>query len=164
MEIRKSLKSDLDQIMELFEQARIFMRENGNPNQWKNNHPPVSLIESDIEKEISYVCVEDDSVVGTFMFYEGVDETYYKIYDGEWLNDDPYGVIHRIASSTKTRGVATFCLSWCYSQCTNLKIDTHEDNIPMQNLLRKNGFKKCGTIYLKNGEERIAFQKSGKES
>ena len=34
MEIRKSTPGDLEQMMELYAKARVFMRENGNPNQW----------------------------------------------------------------------------------------------------------------------------------
>ncbi|HNZ83431.1 MAG TPA: GNAT family N-acetyltransferase, partial [Sedimentibacter sp.] len=49
---------------------------------------------------------------------------------------------------------------WCFEKCRNLKIDTHRDNIPMQNLLNKNGFIRCGIIYLENGDERIAYQKA----
>lgn len=162
MEIRKSVSSDLNEIMNLFEQARVFMRENGNPNQWGNNYPNVSIIEEDINKGISYVCLNEGAIVGTFMYAEGPDETYHKIYEGAWVNDEPYGVIHRITSSTNTRGVATFCIAWCCNQSTNVRIDTHNDNIPMQNLLNKNGFVKCGIIHLLNGEERIAFQKVGK--
>lgn len=160
MEIRKSTMTDLDDIMNLYEQGRIFMRENGNASQWGNNYPSLELIEEDIKQGISYVCEEDNIIVGTFMFYKGIDETYLKIYDGEWLNDKPYGVIHRITTSKRSKGVASFCLEWCYKQCNNLKIDTHEDNIPMQNLLKKNGFIRCGIIYLKSGDERIAFQKT----
>lgn len=164
MEIRKSKINDLDTILSLFEQARIFMRENGNPNQWKTKYPPTDVIEKDIENGISYVCVKGDKIVGTFMYYEGIDDTYGKIFDGAWLNDQPYGVIHRITAAKHTKGVASFCLAWCYEQFSNLKIDTHEDNIPMQNLLRKNGFQRCGKIYLSNGEERIAFQKGESNS
>ena len=44
----------------------------------------------------------------------------------------------------------------------NLKIDTHEDNYVMQNMLKKCGFTPCGTIYLEDGEPRIGFQKTEK--
>lgn len=162
MEIRKSTINDLEQILNLYEQARTFMRENGNPGQWGNNYPEVSIVEEDIKEGVSYVCVKDDCIVGTFMYADGPDETYLRIYEGEWINDEPYGVIHRITTSANTRGVATFCLAWCNSQHSNIRIDTHSDNIPMQNFLNKNGFKKCGIINLQNGDERIAFQKVGK--
>ena len=39
MEIRKSTAQDLEQIMALYEQARDFMRQSGNPNQWGNAYP-----------------------------------------------------------------------------------------------------------------------------
>lgn len=45
------------------------------------------------------------------------------------------------------------------AQCGNIRIDTHRNNIPMQKTLIKNGYRVCGTIYLENGDERIAFQK-----
>ena len=90
---------------------------------------------------------------------EGIDPTYLKIYDGQWKNDAPYGVVHRITSSGKVKGAASFCLDWAFSQCGNLKIDTHENNVVMQNLLKKNGFTYCGRIYVDDGGERLAFQK-----
>jgi hypothetical protein len=46
----------------------------------------------------------------------------------------------------------------------NIRIDTHRDNVPMLSLLDKSGFERCGIIYLKNGDERIAFQKIKKLS
>lgn len=159
MEIRKSTLSDFNEISNLYEQAREFMKTHGNPNQWGSSYPEACIIKEDIEKGRSYVCIDEDKVVGTFMYEEGADETYANIHQGKWLNDAPYAVIHRITASTEKRGVATFCLEWCFKKFKNLKIDTHKDNIPMQNLLKKNGFTECGIIYLKNGAERIAFQK-----
>lgn len=74
-------------------------------------------------------------------------------------NDSPYGVIHRITTLSERKGVASFCLDWCFKQCGNIRIDTHENNLPMIAVLKKNGYVQCGTIYLKNGDERLAFQK-----
>lgn len=160
MEIRTSSPSDLAAILKLYEQARVFMDDNGNPDQWGKNYPEVSLIETDMANNTSFVCVSKGEIVGTFMFGVGEDLTYNQIYQGEWLNDEPYGVIHRITASNQKKGVGTFCLDWCYNQYNNLRIDTHRDNLPMQNLLKKNGFVRCGIIYIENGDERIAFQKT----
>jgi RimJ/RimL family protein N-acetyltransferase len=164
MEIRRSTINDIDEILKIFEGARKFMKASGNPNQWKDSYPERKLIESDIYKNISYLCVDEGKIVGTFVFFEGIEPDYAEIHDGQWLNDEPYGVVHRVASATGKRGVATYCLNWSFEQCRNLKIDTHRDNIPMHNLLIKNGFHRCGIIYLENGEERIAYQKSDKQS
>jgi len=97
--------------------------------------------------------------MGCFTFIEGDDPTYKEIVKGEWLDDDPYAVIHRIAVLASGRGTGSFCIEWCLGRCRNIRIDTHPDNIPMQRLLGKNGFSLCGMIYNLWGDERLAFQR-----
>lgn len=160
MEIRLACPEDLKAIMQIYADARAFMRENGNPGQWGDNYPPEEMIREDVAGRKSYVCEADGELLGVFYYHEGEDSTYKVIENGKWLNDRPYGVIHRIASTRSRRGVAAFCFAWAAEQCGNLKIDTHRDNIPMQRSLAKNGFTRCGIIHLENGEERIAYQKS----
>ena len=36
----------------------------------------------------------------------GDDPTYQQIYEGTWLNNEPYGVIHRLATNGKQKGVS----------------------------------------------------------
>lgn len=161
MEIRKTTMDDLDTALDLYAKARQFMKDHGNPTQWGDHHPPKEQVIDDIEKGLSYLCVEDGQALGIFFFSMGPEPDYARIYEGAWINDKPYGVMHRVASPGIRKGVATFCVSWCFEQCHgNLRIDTHRDNIPMQKMLKKNGFQYCGVIYIQNGEERIAFQKS----
>ena len=159
MEIRKTVIADLNTVMEIYEHARRYMKDNKNPNQWINGYPSIELIRNDISEQSSYVCIQDDQIVGVFRFTLGTDPTYIKIYEGNWLNEEPYVVVHRIASVSHKRGVASCCLNWCLAKGRNLRIDTHRDNFIMQNLLKKNGFSECGIIYLEDGAERIAYQK-----
>ncbi|MBE6039217.1 MAG: GNAT family N-acetyltransferase [Anaerofustis stercorihominis] len=161
MHIRKTVEKDIERVLEIFDAAKKFMRQNGNMNQWVNGYPSKEDVMLDINNDRSYV-VEDENgeLVATFCYFVGVDPTYNEIYNGSWLNDKPYGVVHRIAVESQTKGTGSFCVNWCFEQCGNLKIDTHEDNFPMQNMLKKNGFTQCGIIYLESGDERVAFQKS----
>ena len=159
MTIRKAVKDDLPYIFEIYARARKFMAENGNPNQWGDIKPGKELVESDIENGISYVCEKDGEILGVFAFIYGEDPTYKIIYDGEWLSDEPYAVIHRIASSGKVKGTGEFCLKWALSQYPNIRIDTHKDNTVMRYLMDKLGFAYCGIIHLEDGDERLAFQK-----
>lgn len=159
MEIRKTEMDELDEIMAIYAHARQFMAQHGNPNQWGNVKPPKEQIVRDIEAGNSYVCIEQGEIVATFFYKKDVDPTYIKIYDGAWVNDAPYGVVHRIASAGTVKGAGSFCLNWAFAQCGNLKIDTHHDNVVMQNTLKKNGFVYCGIIHLEDGAERLAFQK-----
>ncbi len=165
MQIRKSTERDVARMMEIYAYARRFMAEHGNPNQWgPRNWPPEALIRSDIRDGNSYVCVNDaGAVVGTFFFIQGrdIEPTYRVINDGAWLDDSPYGVVHRIATDGSEKGVGRFCLDWAFEQCGHLRIDTHGDNTVMQSLLAKLGFVHCGTIYVyEDNDPRLAYEKT----
>ncbi len=159
MQIRKAKIEELDLLMEKYARARKFMAEHGNPNQWGSDKPSRAQIEADILAGDSYVCEEDGKIVGVFYHKIEEDPTYAVIEAGEWISNEPYGVVHRITSDGTVKGTASFCLSWAFEQCKNLRIDTHRDNIVMQNLLKKNGFTYCGIIHIEDGSERLAYQK-----
>ena len=87
------------------------------------------------------------------------DPTYAEIYEGSWLEENrPYGVVHRIASLGQ--GAGGFCLEWALAECGNIRIDTHEANLPMRSLLKKLGYTYCGMIYTHDGTPRLAYQKT----
>lgn len=160
MNIRQAKPNDLSAILSIYAHAREYMRANGNPTQWGDGYPQEELLRNDIAKNQLYVCYEADEILGVFCYFFGDDPTYLNIYEGTWCNTLPYGVIHRIAVVSHRRGVASFCYDHCFARCHNLKIDTHRDNLPMQKSLAKNGFIRCGIIYLESGDERIAYQKT----
>jgi len=162
LEIRQAKPCHLERIMELYAKARRFMAEHGNPTQWPPSYPPKSMVEEDMQEGHVFVCMAEGRIVAVFYYREGDDPTYQVIKGGRWLNDREYGVVHRITSDGTVRGAASFCLQWAFKQCGNLRIDTHEDNVVMQGLLKKNGFQYCGIIYVNNGEERLAYQKGPK--
>lgn len=160
MIIRPTKLKDLPLVMGIYEYARNFMRANGNATQWVNGYPSEELIRQEIEDNHSFVCIgEQGEIAGTFCFILGDDPTYRQIYEGAWLNDAPYGVIHRMATNGKQKGVADACFDWCMEQSDNIRVDTHKDNLVMQHILEKRGFRRCGIIYVKDGTERIAYQR-----
>lgn len=113
----------------------------------------------DIERGESYVCDDDDGrPVAAFCLAPSPEPTYAAIYGGAWLNDDPYHVIHRLASDGTTHGVGRAVIDWCKKRHQNLRIDTHADNRVMQSVAERCGFARCGIIYVANGSPRIAYQ------
>ena len=157
--IRKAKLTDLDRMMEIYARAKRFMDSTGNTTQWEIGYPTRKMIQDDIEKGYSFVCMGEDNIPhAAFKFFVGEDPTYRVIEQGSWPDHEPYAVIHRITSRVK--GGATFCLKWCEAQGHNLRIDTHRDNYVMQNFLTKNGFTYCGIIHLADGAERLAYAKS----
>ena len=129
MIIRHSKEEDLPRMMEIYAYARDFMAEHGNPNQWgPTNWPPEDLIRADIAAGNSYVCVCKDRVAGAFFFQQGrdIEPTYRTIEDGGWLDDGPYGVVHRLAGDGSVKGIGSACLEWAFGQCGHLRIESAE--------------------------------------
>lgn len=157
--IRLAEAKDMDRLLEIYAIARGFMAETGNGGQWGDNYPPRKLIEEDIEAQRLYVNTEeqDGAIHGVFMFSLGDDPTYDYI-EGAWKKDGPYGVIHRVASDGSRKGLFNDCLAYCKDRTDNIRIDTHEQNLVMQHVLSKNGFKKCGVIYVRDNSPRLAYQ------
>ncbi len=158
MRIIRAEQEHCAEVLAIYREARAFMQSQGNVTQWGTLYPPISVVSEDIENKRLFLCIENTDILGVFCYFFGNEPTYETIYDGAWLNDAPYGVVHRVAVAKRNCGVASFCLRSCLSQCCNLKIDTHRDNLPMQRTLESNGFSRCGRILLENGEERIAYQ------
>ncbi len=158
-DIRPARASDLEAMLAVYASARAFMARTGNPRQWADGHPRRELLEEDIAQGRSYVMEGEDGAVHAAFFYApGPDPTYNLIEEGAWLDDEPYGVIHRIAGDGQLKGVLAAAVAFCRERSPHLRIDTHHDNVVMQRALEKCGFRRCGIIYLENGDPRIAYQ------
>lgn len=165
MEFRRTIKQDIERVMEIIKDAQEYLKESG-INQWQNGYPNVNSIEEDISNGFSYVLVDDKRIVGTVAICFGGEITYEKIYDGSWLTDGDFVTVHRIAIDLNLKGIGLatkmfdnireLCLS---KNIHSIRIDTHMENKSMQNSLKKNGFEYCGIIYLLDGSKRVAFEK-----
>ena len=157
-QVRKAVPADLPRILEIYAYAREFMAKTGNPNQWGKSHPPVAQLEADIPAGNLYV-VEENGIHGVFAYFSEPDPTYSYIENGAWLDESPYGTIHRVASDG-SGGVFSAVLQYATERNPHVRIDTYQDNRVMQHVLAKYGFRRTGIIYLANGDPRIAFEKA----
>ena len=64
MILRKAVMDDLPLIMEIIDQARFYLKENG-VDQWQDGYPSECDIKSDIAKGNSYVLVSEEMLIGT---------------------------------------------------------------------------------------------------
>ena len=109
MEIRKSKKSDVLQIVEIINQAKAYLKENDIP-QWQNGYPDACDVLDDIQKGGAYCACENGEVIG-YSYISSLAEPNYTVIDGAWFNDDPYIVIHRICVDSSMKKVfSTFVL------------------------------------------------------
>lgn len=165
MELRRSIKEDIPEIMVIIKKAQEYLKSQG-INQWQTGYPTSETIQSDIDEGISYVLTNDKKIVGTTALSFDGEETYDKVHDGEWLTHGDYAVIHRLAVDMESgrKGIAGEILKGVEMICrdrdvVSIKVDTHRENMAMQNFLKKNGFTFCGIIYIKDANERFAFEK-----
>lgn len=165
MIFRKSTLEDVDTIMNIIKEAQKYFID-AKIDQWQNNYPNLEIIKNDIISNNGYVLIKDNDLCAIVTVSFNDESTYNAIYEGRWLSNEDYAVIHRIAvkSNYKRLGLSSFIIKQVEELCLknnvhSIKVDTHRDNIVMQNTLKKNGFKYCGIIYLDNGSERLAFEK-----
>lgn len=158
MNIRLAIPADMDELMRVYASARAYMAATGNPNQWGADYPSRELLSGDMALGRLYVCEHEGRVCGAFVLALGEDPTYAEIEDGAWLNDEPYGTLHRVASDGSVRGIFAACMAFARARCDQLRIDTHRDNRVMQRLIESSGFVRCGIIHIADGSPRIAYQ------
>ena len=168
MQLKRSTLQDIPAIMTIIDDAKELLA-SLHIDQWQNGYPNAAQVENDIKNNESYVVVNDDNIVmATSMFTLRKEPTYKEVVDGNWLvnEDKVYGVIHRMAIKKEFRklGLATFLFNEFHQQLKDqkiesLKIDTHEDNLGMQALIKKLDYKYCGIIYTDYNAKRLAFEK-----
>ena len=167
--IRHAEEQDLPEILRVYAAARAYMKASGNPSQWGDDKPDISMITEDIRLKRSYVVFYGGHLSGIFMLLTGIEPTYLEI-DGAWPDQEPYVTIHRIAGDGTMHGVMKQCLDFVArlskeqpeavgGPIHSIRMDTHKDNKTMQHLFLKHGFRYCGIIIIDDGTPRLAYQK-----
>ena len=166
MKFRRAVNTDINDIINIIRQAQSYFKEVG-IYQWQDNYPNVETISNDIDNKNSYVLLKDNNIVATAAVSFDEEKTYDSIYEGQWISNNEYAVIHRMAvdndykglglSSQIIKNVERLCLN---KDVYSIKVDTHEENLSMQKLLKNNQFQYRGIMYLKDGSKRIAFEKT----
>ena len=155
--IRLACEKDLGAVMGIYDAARRFMRSTGNLTQWTGGYPSLAHAERDLKNGWLWVFDEGFGPIACMSVMPGPDRTYASIDGEQWLNDEPYWVMHRLACAEQGRGIGPAMLAFLCTEHDNVRADTHEDNAPMQRALERAGFKRRGTIVCDDRTPRIAF-------
>lgn len=124
LNIRNATTEDLEQIMKIYRYAQDYMIASGNPTQWGHFYPDEELIKSDIDKKVCKVIYDEYRIHGVFALFHDADPTYEHIEDGNWLNDEPYLTIHRLAGDGQVHGLFSCVLNYCKDISSNIRADT----------------------------------------
>lgn len=152
MNIELVILDDLNELMDIYDLARVRMVEEGNLTQWDNREVFKTEIIDYINKKILYKVIENQEIVGYFAYIYDIEHAY-DVIDGKWLNQDKYITIHKIASKYNNKGIGGFIIKYVIDRCKNegiynIKIDTHKNNLSMNKFLTNKGFINCGVISL----------------
>ena len=175
---RKAKIEDLDQIMEAVEDSREVLRLQGN-GQWQDGYPNKDDFINDINNKRLFVTFdkEPNEIVGVCALTYS-EEDYHHLYEGKWLTELPYMVMHRVAIKKKYRGrgygkrlfelfiaiITAVITSYFIEQAKvegyrSLRIDTHEGNAIMRHLIESFGFTYCGKAILTPNKDRMMFER-----
>ncbi len=167
MTFEKTTIAEIDAIIGIVSDARTRIGRLG-IDQWQYGYPSRNVVAEDIRAGRSFVARDDDgSLCAVFTVIFDGEPTYDKIFGGAWASEGKnYLAVHRIAVSGQKlrRGVASQAMAFVEEMAkemgrTGVRIDTHEGNSPMRAMLERNGYVHCGSIYLENGEHRVAYEK-----
>lgn len=163
--IRPASLTDLPDIWAIIRRAQELFKQAG-IDQWQKGYPDENTLEQDIALGRGHLLENQGRVLAYFALCFDGEPNYTHIENGAWLTNGPFSVLHRLAVREEVRrtGAAGRVFDYWEAQTRRLglasmRADTHPDNLPMQNLLRKRGFTPCGIIYVCDGGARVAFEK-----
>ena len=167
MKIQLATTADIPRILEIIDESKSLLK-SFHIDQWQNGYPNQTQIENDIANNESFIVLNSDNqIIATTMFSIKGEPTY-KVIEGNWIiaESEKYGVIHRMATAKESRksGLAQYIFEYFHDflkqqNIQSLKIDTHQENLGMQSLVKKLGYQYCGIIYTNYGDKRLAFEK-----
>ncbi len=163
MTLRKATSADSDHIWTILQDAIAQRRAEGSA-QWQDGYPNQDTIAGDLAQAYGYVVVENETILAyAAISFDG--EPAYENLEGQWLSNQEYVVLHRLATAkeAKGKGVATTVFMLLeelalQQKVCSIKVDTNYDNAPMLHILEKLGYSYCGEVIYR-GDYRRAYEK-----
>ena len=156
--IKLAKLADIDKIVVLASNTRENMLRN-DLQQWLGDYPNKSDFLNDYKENALYTLSSmDNSLTASITIMHENEEAYKEI---KWLRDKSM-VIHRVIVDPKQqkKGIGMKLFQFAIdlakvNNCDSIKVDTHPDNLKMQGLIRKMGFKDIGYL---SGINRLAYE------
>lgn len=162
-QFRKAELKDISPIWDILQQAIIRRKEDGS-DQWQDGYPNPDVVQKDIERATGYVLTAEDAIIG-YCAVLANDEPAYENIEGEWLTNEGFVAVHRVAISQNYlgKGLAQKILEFVEDVAKSngiysIKADTNFDNLAMMRIFEKLGYVYCGEVFFR-GSPRKAYEK-----
>ena len=157
MTITKPILADIPELLQVTKACAQAMITNG-IYQWNENYPSYEAFEKDIEIGQLWVLKEGDSIIGSVVISEIMDEEYKAI---EWLTPNAKNVyIHRLAvhPEYQGKGLAQKLMNFAEGYAkengfVSVRLDTFSVNKRNNSFYQKRGYQKLGDVYFPKQSE-----------
>ncbi len=161
---RPAAREDFDRVSALLDVGHETFAALGIDEGRNKKYPSARRLMHSIKNGTTHV-VEDESgrLIAVFAVSFAPDKNYARgLPDGAWLTDtdgrpQPYAELHWVAVDypARRRGVGTFILDKADQIAraggrASIRADVYERNVPMQRLLEKRGYRRCGTVTIRD--------------
>ena len=148
--IEKGNLTDLEALFQIYINGKIELERNG-IYQWTNTYPTISIIESDLQKEVLYILKNDNEIIGAIALSEEQEDEYKLI---NWKFDDgKILVVHRLVVNPKhqKQGYAQQLMDFAenYAVTNNyasIRLDAYSQNKRVINFYKKRNYKISGNV------------------
>ncbi|MEG1492654.1 MAG: GNAT family N-acetyltransferase [Gordonibacter sp.] len=172
---RPAVREDFGQVEKLLDAGHETFAALG-IDEGRKKYPSARRLMHSIKNGTTQV-VEDAQghMIAVFAVSFSPDKNYDSAIDGTWLTDtsaqpQPYAEVHWIAVAygARRRGVGVFILETADRIAsrggrTSIRADVYPQNVPIQNMLEKHGYTRCGTIVIKDvfgrKKARLAYER-----
>lgn len=172
---RPATREDFAQVSRLLEEGRQAIAALG-IDEGPKKYPSSRRLMRSIKDGTCHV-VEDarGNPLAVFAVSFSPDKNYARGIEGAWLTEtdacpQPYAELHWVAvdEDARHRGVGMFVLDRAEriaraGDRASLRADVYERNVPMQRLLEKHGYERCGTIEVRDvfgrQKRRVAYER-----
>ena len=121
---------------------------------------------NDINNKNLYLVLNNENKIAGVCALTYHENDYDHLYEGKRITDLPYMVMHRIAVKKEYLkegyGKQLFQLFIDVAKSKgykSIRVDTHENNTRMRNILKYFGFVNCGKAILTPNKDRIVYEK-----
>lgn len=161
--LQKADREDFETILQIYNESKQYFFEH-DIDQWQHGYPNLESIKQDFTNDVLYVLKSKGVVMGTLVLSKERQSNYQSIEKGAWLFGEEYVVIHRMAllATAKGQGYGRLMLQKCEERASNIaesiRVDTHQDNKVMRQLLKSLGYRYAGIVAVDDGK-RLAYEK-----
>lgn len=156
IKFEKATLDEVECILKVVKNVVRFMQNELKIDQWDDSYPNIRVLKEDINLNSLYVLKDKKCIIGFIC----INKELYKEYDQvSWEGTKSFKTLHRVAIDPQFQGMGygKMLYNFAYEVVKKegikfIRVDTFSRNIPMNNLIIKQGYNFVGAMKYKEGK------------